>query len=774
MSHSKTDAAYNAVPTLDGSNYSRWAQTMELYLLSKSMWQIVDGKITKPASDGEQKTAWIEKSDAAKGLILLKIREDFRAEHMASDAPKIWTDLKTKYGETSDSQIFSWFCEWYKFSIPGSQSPQKEFAHWDLLVSKMAAASVKIPEKILAMQLVATMPPAYANIVPLMVADINKKELTVEKVKSYMLTEWERKQKPGKKALANRISAVQRKGNAPLFHQQQKASQPTASSSKQRADQPQQQQQQKKEKRQCAGRSKKGKGKGKAKANAADTGSDSESDAPNADNLFASLSLADHIQPATTSSVADKMLPEDPTFKRIQKNLADMAIPIGKKTTSKGSSYQNNPFALPFEVQPPINSLEYDPARSQAHYDAVHTPDIRSHFAFPPLTSPPRIIPGVTDDLGTPYSKIPKPPIASGLGYTPNYTIGLPVLRGGNSKKSTDPRPPPKAKSTVTLISGRGAVSRTVAENSPVQQKETPPSVYPCVEKSRKVAESLEVVKTTETMKTLERANFDSDEQMAPTDEVAMVEMQEIEARDEALFTEEEDEDAVSICSVPGSRKRSRSLSQDSEKPNSKSDNLDSSIVADFGRTEKPRLGTHGPAAMPELTYEEFETMPFVDSPFLVEKLGMGYDETNVVPGKVWYKENVQTDEVIETVWKRSFWITGQLNDFWDDYKKGHHQGKIIRFCPDAYGEIVDNDDMQPEGGFIKPAEYVAVYRSTGLYLDYGKKPISEPQKGYYWLWLPESKMWNEVMKQTVGTFTYDELQYRQDCSEDSIMGSGD
>ncbi|KAJ2935312.1 hypothetical protein H1R20_g1782, partial [Candolleomyces eurysporus] len=315
------------------------------------------------------------------------------------------------------------------------------------------------------------------------------------------------------------------------------------------------------------------------------------------------------------------MSPEDHKLKRVQKNLAQMTIPIGKKTTSKGGSYQNNPFALPFEVQPPINSLEYDPARSQAHYDAVHTPDFRSHLSFPPLTSPPRVIPGVTDDLGNHPSKVPT---ASGMGYVPNYRIGLPVLRGGNSKKSTDPRPPPKAKATVTLISGRGAVSRTVAENLPVQQKETPPSVYPCVEKSRKVAESLEVVKTTETMKTLERANFNSDEQMAPTDEVAMVEMQEIEARDEALFTEEEDDDAVSICSVPGSRKRSGSLSQDSEELN-----------------KKPRLGTHSPSAMPELTYEEFRTMPFVDSPFLVAKLGMGYDETNVVPGKVWYKENM-------------------------------------------------------------------------------------------------------------------------------------
>ncbi|KAJ2925804.1 hypothetical protein H1R20_g11293, partial [Candolleomyces eurysporus] len=166
--------------------------------------------------------------------------------------------------------------------------------------------------------------------------------------------------------------------------------------------------------------------------------------------------------------------------------------------------------------------------------------------------------------------------------------------------------------------------------------------------------------------------------------------------------------------------------------------------------------------------------MPFVDSPFLVERLNIGFDETNVVPGKVWYKECVETNEIIETVWKRSFWITGQLNDFWDDHKKGFHKGKIIRFCPDSYGEIIDNVDMQPDGGFIKPAEYVAVYRNTGLYLDYGKKPISEPRKGYYWLWLPKSKMWNEVMKQSAGTFTYDEVQYQQDCSEDSIMGSGD
>ncbi|KAJ2927449.1 hypothetical protein H1R20_g9646, partial [Candolleomyces eurysporus] len=188
-------------------------------------------------------------------------------------------------------------------------------------------------------------------------------------------------------------------------------------------------------------------------------------------------------------------------------------------------------------------------------------------------------------------------------------------------------------------------------------------------------------------------------------------------------------------------------------------------MVADFSCTEKPKLST--------LSHEEFQDMYGKDSPFLVSKLNSGYDETNVVLGKVWYKESMETNEIIETVWKRSFWITGQLKSFWDDHKKGFHKGKIIRFCPDSYGEIVNNVDMQPDGGFIKPAEYVAVYRNSGLYLDYRNKPISEPQKGFKWLRLPESKMWNEVMKVPCGTFTYDEQQYRQDCDKTSIMGSG-
>ncbi|KAJ2928256.1 hypothetical protein H1R20_g8836, partial [Candolleomyces eurysporus] len=234
---------------------------------------------------------------------------------------------------------------------------------------------------------------------------------------------------------------------------------------------------------------------------------------------------------------------------------------------------------------------------------------------------------------------------------------------------------------------------------------------------------------------------------MAPTDEVAMVEMAEIEARDEALFTD--DEDAVSINLVPNCCKRSRSLSPDKEAP-SKKIKLDKILKEDF----KCLYGVNG------------------EPPFLLSQIMELSNNSNIILGLVWRKEHVETGDVIETCWRKINWITGHLNQFWDDYKRGHHQGKTIRFCPDGYLEIVDNTYGHAPGSFAHPTEYVVVYHKGGLYLDFGKEPLTDPQKGFKWLWLPESKMWIKTMKVLAGTFTYDELQYRQDCAKDSIMGS--
>ncbi|RXW12267.1 hypothetical protein EST38_g13587 [Candolleomyces aberdarensis] len=694
---------------------------MQLYLLSRSLWQMVKGEDVKPsslpasASSSEKEenkiriNAWMEKSDSAKGTMLLKVREDLRVDLMEKDAPTIWKHFADTLGQTTDSQIFSWFCEWYRFQIPGSQSPLKEFAHWDLLVSKLKAANMEIPDKILAMQLVANMPPAYSTILPLMVSEINGKTLTSAKVKGYMLTEWERKQKPAKKAAALRISAVQRKGQSPSFHQQQKGSKPSeASSSKQRADQPQQQQGEKKRQRKGRGQGPKSKSKGKGRAHVADADSDTMSDT-HADNMFASLSLAERISTTTIATASSSQVaPSRP---------ADLQHKsFGKMTPRRKSQYENNPFAVPFSVVPPVNSVEYDPAVAQAHYDAVQRPSTSSHFDFPPLSSPPRTIPGVT----TPILQFGEIPPSKG------FSIGLPNLRGGNSRTS-DPRPKPKQKASIALINNSGLATRTVAENQPVQEKPTPKSIYPCVESSRKIAEELGVLKTTETMKTLERSVMASEELMAPIDNAAY-----------AIEMEVDEDDVVSISSEPD-RKRSRSLSPDQQAPN-----------------KKQRL-----ESIEEDDLEELFTDPSPPS--------RDADGFLTVKGREWRVE-LNGAEIVHR-WKERFWISGNLKFFWEKKDKGEYAGKAIRFNPDGNVEIVDEVEGIHHGGFISQEEYIIVEEEDGLYLHFGDMPRTKPRKGYSWFYMENSGIWIQKWNLWVGTLTYDEEAYQQDAAESSIMG---
>ncbi|RXW13707.1 hypothetical protein EST38_g12147 [Candolleomyces aberdarensis] len=540
-----------------------------------------------------------------------------------------------------------------------------------------------------------------------MVSEINGKTLSLEKVKGYMLTEWERKQKPAKKATAHRISAVQRKGQSPSFHQQQKGSKPSeASSSKQHADQPQQQQVEKK--RQCKGRAQgpKSKGKGKGQAHVADAGS--KSDTPSDDNMFTSLSLAERISTTTIDTAStSQVAPSRP---------ADLQHKsFGKMTPQR--KYENNPFALPFSVVPPVNATKYDPAVAQDHYDAVQRPSTSSHFDFPPLASPLCIIPGVS----TPTFQFGEITLPQG------FSIGLPNLRGGNSQTS-DPRQKPKQKASIALINKSGISTRNMTENQPVQCNVTPPSIYPCVETSRRIAEELGVDKTIETMKTLERSQTASEEQMAPIDNVAYTEEMDID-----------EDDMVSICSEPNDRKRSKSPLT-VKRPNKKQhlETVEEDELEDLFSQPSPQRDADG---------------------FLSPE------------GRIWKVWECGNEKPTEYPWKERIWISGPLKFFWERKDKGDFKGKSIRFNPDGEKEIVDEVEGVLHGGFISQEEYIIVEDDDGLYLHFGDMPRTKPHKGFSWLYLTNTNIWVQKWNTWMGTFTHDEETYRQECAESSIMG---
>jgi hypothetical protein len=202
------------------------------------------------------------------------------------------------------------------------------------LIDKLTKAELLLPELIQAWLLMEKIPQVYNNVQPILLGLLHMSELTPEKIKSLLTTEWDRKrgasQKPQSQTkVANRISAVKQKGVTPTFHQQQQPSK--ASSSHQRAE-PQAPQQEWKQRSKRGGVKNKKKtkktdykGKGKHCAHFADADSDSDH---SGDRMFATLAIADkpsqpenpfsllfNIIPAINEPEGSKGLPD--TFKRM-------------------------------------------------------------------------------------------------------------------------------------------------------------------------------------------------------------------------------------------------------------------------------------------------------------------------------------------------------------------------------------------------------------------------------------------------------------------------
>ncbi|KAJ2934250.1 hypothetical protein H1R20_g2856, partial [Candolleomyces eurysporus] len=568
----------SVVPVFDGSNYTRWASAMRSYLQFQSLWQIVSGQselldelkdtqaIAADSDAGieavpavrysaeakklriEQRMKWIADNDSAIGALKLRIKESLHIHVDEDNAATTWSIFKEKYGKTSSSQKFSWFMQLMRFQLPGTSNPHKELGLFDDLVSKLSKAGINFDDEVLSMLLVMKLPEFYRTIMPLLVQDINQDQLKLEDTKGYLVTEWERKQRPAVKPLANRISAVKHKKGSPQFHSQQKGRHPSAPP-QQRAEFIPQQQQQGKKHRQRGGRGngkggKSAKAKGKARAHAADVSdSDSDYEFGDDDRLFAATALADQASQSLAASMA-----------RLEE-IPDQAGPSTSKSADRYSPSPSSSSDSSFDVLP-----EHSLGMSQTNV-AIHS--------YPPAPSTKPLVPRTngrmtargnrkvplpsSNQLREPYTmpelmeeisratdtpiqrkkdgKVTKFSITGGRwgdAPFPGITLGSKKGPGGSvpidfftpdhkvhprSKYTPPPTRPPrplptppapkKILHTVTLITGSGAVSR-VEREVPVQKRPTPPSIYSAVEASRREASRLGVRKTTQTMKKLE------------------------------------------------------------------------------------------------------------------------------------------------------------------------------------------------------------------------------------------------------------------------------
>jgi len=255
MSSSSNVASH--VPVLSRPNYQEWAPKMESFLMSQGQYTILtrpkpkeptmlktnetdfDPDIhTMVAADvvdakheeWEDKVEKLTKTNLrALGNIRLRLHHSiaykFKDEKSAGE---LWRSLKTSYGKTGISAIYSEFKQAMDLKIPDSADPSLQIDRFTAHFGRLSKQQVEIDDHIQAMILLAKLPPSMDFLAHFICQEAEIMDLKVSKIRKSMLLNWEQRsggKQPRPQQNAQKISAVKRGPNEPPFQQQQQPQQ---------------------------------------------------------------------------------------------------------------------------------------------------------------------------------------------------------------------------------------------------------------------------------------------------------------------------------------------------------------------------------------------------------------------------------------------------------------------------------------------------------------------------------------------------------------------
>jgi len=234
------------VPVLDGTNYQQWAAAMQSYLMSQGQWKCTKPGASNPGitlvtktdekgtsssrteTDKAVTAPYDELCEKALGNIRLRLHHTIGYQFNEVDDPsELWETLKAKYGVPGMLKAFVEFKGMMETVIPNGSDPypalDKILAHHICLKE----ISWEVPDKVLAMMMLAKAPPSMESIVQLLsqAASWNHEDLKIQEVVKAMSLSWETHGHSGigcsNQQRANKLSAVRPAGQPPQFNAQQ-------------------------------------------------------------------------------------------------------------------------------------------------------------------------------------------------------------------------------------------------------------------------------------------------------------------------------------------------------------------------------------------------------------------------------------------------------------------------------------------------------------------------------------------------------------------------
>ncbi|EAU88275.2 hypothetical protein CC1G_11753 [Coprinopsis cinerea okayama7 len=276
----------NHVMLFKGVDYNVWADQMQTYLEFTGLWNYTRSSSQLAIDPGESASnkekssyraelnKYNEGTTKCMGAVRLRLHPDIwnHPDIKGCVSPfTLWSKIQELYGKPGLSVIYSDFKQAINFAWDGNLDPCSEIVCFQVILSRLIANKVELPEFVKGMLLLSSLPQKYNNVVSLALQTLkDMKDIKVDAIIPLIITEHERK---STKLSVNKATRVKQKKSNPKYKDQKKQS-----------DAPQTEQQGQSKSNKDKKKTKHGKSSGKNKQHehihAAVADSDSNSDGP--------------------------------------------------------------------------------------------------------------------------------------------------------------------------------------------------------------------------------------------------------------------------------------------------------------------------------------------------------------------------------------------------------------------------------------------------------------------------------------------------------------
>lgn len=205
----------NQLEQFNGNNWATWEMAVQAAILGKNAWQVMvddpiqvpinsEGKryvvnyhadvLTPPTPDlPDEVHQYYEKVCTAWNILINSVTPTIRASFRGMKTPKqVWNYLKATYDKKTIVSAIYLLQEFFTLRMKEGSSITSHISNFDRLVANLTTNGVGLPEHVMAVQFLISLPPNFASMRAAMensLLDEDIKKLTIQRVKSAINTD---------------------------------------------------------------------------------------------------------------------------------------------------------------------------------------------------------------------------------------------------------------------------------------------------------------------------------------------------------------------------------------------------------------------------------------------------------------------------------------------------------------------------------------------------------------------------------------------------------